>query len=468
MSSAPPPLQTTSAPLSFAYGTFRGSVAGVHVAHLRLPTQPRAPAPVVVNLHGGFWKMSIGLHNLSTTELLSAFGSEDVATWDVEYARVDQTEPMASVAGGGWPHTCLDALAAINALTELPAQILEQLDLSRVYLCGHSAGAHLALWLGYVSRLAPADLERLAAHVSTAAGPEAGHALQRGVPESVCVVGVIALAPVTSLAACASAGLSDFHDAACNFLWRLGPSSAAALSSGQLGAACPLALWCDIAAQQEEGLQRGGGGGGGGGGVATATATRPPLRTLLVHGLADTDVPPSFSVALAKAVWTHPCPPPVWLQLLPGADHYAVAGLSGETLASGEREAAALAAVSAAHAAAARGERPAPAALSTVEGGRSWARVAAALRSFVIQDDGTLGALCAATPEGADELLAEAAQPVCARHTAGAIATADPAFRKWADTEPDSAACMARGLRRWIAWVGEAPGEALRSWVDTH
>ena len=48
------------------------------------------------------------------------------------------------------------ALAALNALAELPAHLLSRLDLQRVYLCGHSAGGQIALWLGMVSRLSVA------------------------------------------------------------------------------------------------------------------------------------------------------------------------------------------------------------------------------------------------------------------------------------------------------------------------
>ena len=60
---------------TFEYATFRGTDASVHYARLRLPRDGGgAPAPVVVNYHGGFWKTSWGLHNLPTAELLGAFG----------------------------------------------------------------------------------------------------------------------------------------------------------------------------------------------------------------------------------------------------------------------------------------------------------------------------------------------------------------------------------------------------------
>ena len=77
------------------YRTFRGTSAS-HRCRLRLPDAAR-PLPVVVNLHGGFWKPEWNLQTLPTETLLSGFG-DDVATWDVEYARVDQTSPAASPA----------------------------------------------------------------------------------------------------------------------------------------------------------------------------------------------------------------------------------------------------------------------------------------------------------------------------------------------------------------------------------
>ena len=56
--------------VTLAYATFRGVVPGVNYAHLTLP--PASPtgarAPIVMNLHGGFWKTDWGLHSESREE----------------------------------------------------------------------------------------------------------------------------------------------------------------------------------------------------------------------------------------------------------------------------------------------------------------------------------------------------------------------------------------------------------------
>ena len=48
---------------------------------------------------------------------------------------------VGPLGGGGWPATFADVGAAVDHLQSFP-----YLDLSRVVTCGHSAGGHLALW----------------------------------------------------------------------------------------------------------------------------------------------------------------------------------------------------------------------------------------------------------------------------------------------------------------------------------
>src|SRR5690349_1908765 len=105
-------------------------------ADLRLPAG-KGPHPVVLNLHGGFWRARYDL--LHAGHLCAALTRRGIATVNLEYRRVGNP-------GGGWPGTFDDARAGLAFLAKLAAD--HALDLGRVVLSGHSAGGHLALWLG--------------------------------------------------------------------------------------------------------------------------------------------------------------------------------------------------------------------------------------------------------------------------------------------------------------------------------
>ncbi|MDW3216791.1 MAG: alpha/beta hydrolase [Ilumatobacteraceae bacterium] len=102
---------------------------------LHLPTGVDGPLPVVVLVHGGFWRnpYDLSLMDPLATDLVE----RGHAVWNIEYRRVGD-------AGGGWPGTLTDVAAAVDALAALSVD--HSLDLTRVAIVGHSAGGHLALW----------------------------------------------------------------------------------------------------------------------------------------------------------------------------------------------------------------------------------------------------------------------------------------------------------------------------------
>ena len=122
-------------PVEIPYGD-----APQQFAVLTLP-EGDGPFPVIAFIHGGFWRNP---YDLSYAEAQAADAAANgFAAWNIEYRRVGDD-------GGGYPGTCEDVVAAIDAL----AQVDAPLDLSCVAVVGHSAGGHLALWLGQQEGLA--------------------------------------------------------------------------------------------------------------------------------------------------------------------------------------------------------------------------------------------------------------------------------------------------------------------------
>ncbi len=110
---------------------------------LRLPPG-KGPHPVVVVVHGGFWRARYDLEHVG--HLCADLTRRGHATWSLEYRRVGHP-------GGGWTGTFEDVALGMDYLRTLAARY--PLDLGRVVTLGHSAGGHLALWLAGRGRLKP-------------------------------------------------------------------------------------------------------------------------------------------------------------------------------------------------------------------------------------------------------------------------------------------------------------------------
>lgn len=145
------------------------------VGDLRLP-ESEGPHPVVVLMHGGFWKQHW------TRDLMDPLALDltkrGFATWNIEYRRVG--------GEGGWPETFFDVASAVDKLGELAGD--HELNLEDVTALGHSAGGQLALW---------------------SAGRATLEAVDVGADPLVRPRRVVALAPVADLAAAQRADLGD-------------------------------------------------------------------------------------------------------------------------------------------------------------------------------------------------------------------------------------------------------------------
>ncbi|MFB9830933.1 alpha/beta hydrolase family protein [Actinoallomurus acaciae] len=102
-----------------------------HVIDVRLPS--RSEAPLVVVLHGGFWRSAYDRRH--TGPMASALAAAGYVVAIPEYRRTGQE-------GGGWPGTFDDVAAALDAMPSL----LEPYAAMPPVVMGHSAGGHLAVW----------------------------------------------------------------------------------------------------------------------------------------------------------------------------------------------------------------------------------------------------------------------------------------------------------------------------------
>jgi len=125
-----------SAPQRLGYGT-----EPKQFGELQTP-EGAGPHAVVMFIHGGFWRSRWDL-SLARPQAVD-LAAEGVATWNIEYRGVGDQ-------GGGFPGTLADVAAAIDHLSVLVDRY--RLDPERVVVVGHSAGGHLAMWLGQRCRL---------------------------------------------------------------------------------------------------------------------------------------------------------------------------------------------------------------------------------------------------------------------------------------------------------------------------
>jgi len=107
---------------------------------LRLPSstskEKRGPFPLLINIHGGFWRAKYNLDHAG--HLCAALAAKGVTTANLEYRRVGNE-------GGAWPGTFADIRSAYSFLVQNSHK--HNLDSKTIIVMGHSAGGQLALCL---------------------------------------------------------------------------------------------------------------------------------------------------------------------------------------------------------------------------------------------------------------------------------------------------------------------------------
>ena len=103
---------------------------------LRLPAEKHKTHPLLINIHGGFWRAKYGLEHAG--HLCAAFTAQSFVTANLEYRRVGNE-------GSGWPGTFEDIRSAYKFLVQNAQK--HNIDATRVVVMGHSAGGQLALCL---------------------------------------------------------------------------------------------------------------------------------------------------------------------------------------------------------------------------------------------------------------------------------------------------------------------------------
>lgn len=103
---------------------------------LRLPASKTGPHPLLINIHGGFWRAKYSLDHAG--HLCAALSAKAMATANLEYRRVGNE-------GGAWPGTFEDIRSAYQFLIQNAQR--HNFDAQRVVVMGHSAGGQLAICL---------------------------------------------------------------------------------------------------------------------------------------------------------------------------------------------------------------------------------------------------------------------------------------------------------------------------------
>lgn len=111
---------------------------------LYLPEQHRqlnSLFPVIILIHGGYWKDNHDLNSYATSMLIPELVAAGWSVWNIEYRRMDS---VGANIKAPWPSVFADVASAVDSLRQFSEAYA--LDMHNVSVIGHSAGGCLALW----------------------------------------------------------------------------------------------------------------------------------------------------------------------------------------------------------------------------------------------------------------------------------------------------------------------------------
>ncbi|MFT4010278.1 MAG: alpha/beta hydrolase [Nocardioidaceae bacterium] len=133
------PTQTNPGPSPdrvLRYAGHDDGIVDLHLpASLSVGQSADRPAPLLVLIHGGFWRAE--WDRTHTRPMAAALRDLGYLVVTPEYRRTG--------AGGGWPATFDDVGRATAAIPVLLGEA--DIEVTTTTVVGHSAGGHLALWL---------------------------------------------------------------------------------------------------------------------------------------------------------------------------------------------------------------------------------------------------------------------------------------------------------------------------------
>jgi len=125
----------TAIPLPIADVTIQYGSDSLHIADVFKPDSD-VLNPAILIIHGGCWLNQYDRYYMG--HLASTLSDSGLVAVNIEYRRVGDS-------GGGWPGTFDDIQLAYNYMKANSESL--RIDTTQIFVTGHSAGGHLALWL---------------------------------------------------------------------------------------------------------------------------------------------------------------------------------------------------------------------------------------------------------------------------------------------------------------------------------